>query len=124
MKPIASPCINVCTLDASGSICLGCHRTIDEIATWGGMPEAERARVMAMLPARKAQLEGGTGSAQPQVLACARCGASFGCGARDSRKPCWCASYPPVTPTSADASCLCPACLGIAANPSSTNATN
>ena len=119
MKPVASPCVNVCTLDASGRICLGCHRTLGEIATWGGMADTERAHVIAMLPSRKAQLEQGRSSAQPQMLACAKCGASFGCGAQDPRHPCWCASYPPVTPTSAVASCLCPACLAVAADSSS-----
>ena len=118
MKPVASPCINVCTLDAAGGICLGCHRTIDEIASWGGMPDAERARVIAMLPARKAQLESGKGVAT-QTLACAKCGTTFACGAQDTAHACWCATYPPLTPTSPDASCLCPACLAVAARTSS-----
>jgi predicted Fe-S protein YdhL (DUF1289 family) len=49
---IQSPCIKICTLDARSGLCLGCGRTIDEIARWGGMNEAERARIMAELPAR------------------------------------------------------------------------
>jgi predicted Fe-S protein YdhL (DUF1289 family) len=49
---IQSPCIKICTLDARSGLCLGCGRTIDEIARWGGMSEAERARIMAELPAR------------------------------------------------------------------------
>jgi predicted Fe-S protein YdhL (DUF1289 family) len=28
-----SPCINICTLDPSGT-CMGCHRTRGEIAGW------------------------------------------------------------------------------------------
>lgn len=47
-----SPCIKICTLDARSGLCLGCGRTIDEIARWSGMSEAERARIMAELPAR------------------------------------------------------------------------
>ena len=49
---IQSPCIKICTLDARSGLCLGCGRTIDEIARWSGMSEAERARIMAELPAR------------------------------------------------------------------------
>jgi uncharacterized protein len=49
---IQSPCIKICTLDARSGLCLGCGRTIDEIARWGGMSDAERARIMAELPAR------------------------------------------------------------------------
>ena len=31
---ILSPCISVCVLDADGALCLGCFRTLDEIAAW------------------------------------------------------------------------------------------
>ena len=51
---IASPCTKICTLDARFGRCLGCGRTIDEIARWSGMSEAERARILAELPARRA----------------------------------------------------------------------
>jgi predicted Fe-S protein YdhL (DUF1289 family) len=51
---IESPCIKICTLDARSGLCLGCGRTIDEIARWGAMSAAERARIMAELPARRA----------------------------------------------------------------------
>jgi predicted Fe-S protein YdhL (DUF1289 family) len=51
---IESPCTKVCTLDAHSGLCLGCGRTIDEIAHWSAMSEAERARIMAELPKRRA----------------------------------------------------------------------
>ena len=47
---IESPCVKICTLDARSGLCLGCGRTIDEIARWSAMSAAERARVMAELP--------------------------------------------------------------------------
>ena len=47
-----SPCIKICTLDARSGLCLGCGRTIDEIARWAAMSAAERAHIMAELPAR------------------------------------------------------------------------
>jgi predicted Fe-S protein YdhL (DUF1289 family) len=51
-KMIESPCVKTCTLDARSGLCLGCGRTIEEIARWTAMSAAERARVMDELPAR------------------------------------------------------------------------
>ena len=51
---IESPCTNICTLEPRTGFCLGCGRTIDEIAHWTTMSAAERARVMGELPARLA----------------------------------------------------------------------
>jgi hypothetical protein len=55
---IESPCVNICTLDARFGTCLGCGRTIDEIAQWSGMSGAERARIMLELPARLSPARG------------------------------------------------------------------
>lgn len=42
-KPIPSPCIQVCTLDADG-VCEGCYRTVEEITAWSRLdPAAQRA---------------------------------------------------------------------------------
>ena len=49
---IESPCIKICTLDARSGLCLGCGRTIDEIARWTAMRAAERTRVIGELPGR------------------------------------------------------------------------
>jgi uncharacterized protein len=51
---IESPCVKICTLDARSGLCLGCGRTISEIAQWTRMSDGERRRVMAQLPARLA----------------------------------------------------------------------
>jgi hypothetical protein len=51
---IESPCNKICTLDARSGLCLGCGRTVDEIARWSAMSAAERARVMTELPVRLA----------------------------------------------------------------------
>lgn len=54
-KPILTPCIGVCALDGTGH-CEGCHRTINEIANWGALADAERARLMDdILPQRAAE---------------------------------------------------------------------
>lgn len=44
----ASPCINVCVLDDART-CVGCRRTLDEIARWGQMGAAEQWQVIARL---------------------------------------------------------------------------
>lgn len=49
---IETPCVKVCTLDARRGLCLGCGRTIDEIARWATMNASERTRVIGELPAR------------------------------------------------------------------------
>lgn len=55
MKP-ASPCIDVCEMDAATGCCRGCARRLDEIAGWGGAPEALQRRILDQLPARRAEL--------------------------------------------------------------------
>jgi uncharacterized protein len=49
---IETPCVKICTLDARMGLCLGCGRTIDEIARWTTMTASERAQVMLELPER------------------------------------------------------------------------
>jgi uncharacterized protein len=41
---VESPCINVCTLDAQ-KVCIGCGRTIEEIAVWSRLGDEERRAV-------------------------------------------------------------------------------
>ena len=50
---VASPCTKVCVMDAENRYCLGCRRTLEEIARWGEMNDVERERVLAQLAARK-----------------------------------------------------------------------
>lgn len=52
-RAILSPCIGVCTVDDDGG-CEGCLRTLDEIASWSRMGDAERLRIMEALPERDA----------------------------------------------------------------------
>ena len=54
--PMASPCINVCIVDGESGLCLGCHRTLSEVAGWGRLTDAARAAIMAELPARRARI--------------------------------------------------------------------
>lgn len=51
---VESPCVKLCVVHPQARICMGCHRTIEEIAAWSRMtPEARRA-TMAELPGRAA----------------------------------------------------------------------
>ncbi len=46
---IESPCNKICTLDSRGDYCIGCGRTIDEIARWYAMSDEERRQIMNRL---------------------------------------------------------------------------
>jgi hypothetical protein len=50
---VPSPCVNVCRLDAQG-LCIGCRRTLDEIAEWSRAGEARRREILRELPLRGA----------------------------------------------------------------------
>ncbi|MEO8305257.1 MAG: DUF1289 domain-containing protein [Betaproteobacteria bacterium] len=55
-REVASPCISVCVMDAAGEVCIGCCRTLDEIAAWSVLDAAAKRAVVAALPARRARL--------------------------------------------------------------------
>ena len=58
---IESPCVNICLIHPEAKICVGCHRTSEEITIWSKLsPDARRA-VMEDLPARKDLLPGRRG---------------------------------------------------------------
>jgi len=54
--PIASPCISVCRIDDATALCVGCLRTLDEIAAWGTLDNAARRRVWRAIEQRRAEL--------------------------------------------------------------------
>ena len=47
-----TPCIGVCKMDPRIALCVGCGRTLQEIASWGRMQSAERRAIMATLDQR------------------------------------------------------------------------
>jgi predicted Fe-S protein YdhL (DUF1289 family) len=66
---IASPCTKVCAMDADNRYCLGCKRTLTEIALWSEMTDAARAAVLAQLPARRSRDPSGSGgAARPELI--------------------------------------------------------
>lgn len=52
MSAISSPCIRVCVIDPVSKLCQGCGRTLQEIAQWPRLSEAERLAIMATLAER------------------------------------------------------------------------
>ena len=53
--PVASPCSGVCRIDAPSGLCAGCRRTLDEIARWSAMDDAERRGVWQRLALRRVE---------------------------------------------------------------------
>jgi predicted Fe-S protein YdhL (DUF1289 family) len=53
---VPSPCVSVCAVLESARVCIGCFRTLDEIAEWSLLDAAGKRAVLAALPARRAAL--------------------------------------------------------------------
>jgi predicted Fe-S protein YdhL (DUF1289 family) len=48
---VPSPCVNICRLDAQG-LCIGCRRTLGEIAEWSAAADARRLEILSALETR------------------------------------------------------------------------
>ena len=57
MPSIKTPCVRLCELAPNRGPCLGCGRTLDEIAGWRSFTAQQRDVIMAELPARLALLQ-------------------------------------------------------------------
>ena len=55
---IETPCNKVCVVHPTRGVCIGCGRSLDEIARWIDFDDAERARIMAELPPRLKAMSG------------------------------------------------------------------
>jgi hypothetical protein len=53
---MTSPCIKVCQMDPARGVCIGCCRSLDEIARWSTMSEQEQLQVTQQLPERRRRL--------------------------------------------------------------------
>ena len=49
---LPSPCISICRMDAASGFCLGCLRTIEEIAAWSRMGDADKRSVWRAIELR------------------------------------------------------------------------
>ena len=50
---IKTPCVQVCAVDDESGLCLGCFRTLPEIAGWSQLSDAERQAIMDQAPGRR-----------------------------------------------------------------------
>ncbi len=55
-QTMASPCVSVCRMDAASGLCVGCLRTLDEIARWGNADISYKRAVWTNIEARLIQL--------------------------------------------------------------------
>jgi predicted Fe-S protein YdhL (DUF1289 family) len=55
-KPIKTPCVKVCVVDGESGLCLGCYRTLPEVAGWAALSDLERDAILAELPARRSRI--------------------------------------------------------------------
>lgn len=49
----ASPCIGVCRMDEAAGLCLGCLRTLDEIALWSVLDDDDKRLVLGEVGRRR-----------------------------------------------------------------------
>ena len=40
VPPISTPCVKICVVDPVSALCIGCGRSVEEIAGWTGLSEA------------------------------------------------------------------------------------
>ncbi|MEM7257164.1 MAG: DUF1289 domain-containing protein [Pseudomonadota bacterium] len=50
---VVSPCVSVCEMDQASGLCTGCHRTLQEIATWSRLSNQERWDIVQSLRDRR-----------------------------------------------------------------------
>lgn len=50
---IESPCVKICAVEPVSGLCMGCNRTLPEIAQWGRFSAEQRRIIMADLPRRR-----------------------------------------------------------------------
>ncbi len=53
---VASPCNSVCRIDPRTGLCEGCYRTLDEIAAWSAIDDAQKRAVREALRLRRRAL--------------------------------------------------------------------
>ncbi|WP_111872794.1 DUF1289 domain-containing protein [Aeromonas bivalvium] len=124
---MASPCVGRCQLE--GDSCLGCGRTLAEIASWSTLTQAQQLAIMATLATRPtgqgvmrvvpqtqgtgAQAGGSTETGLPaSTHLCPGCGETAYCAlsAGQGIGDCWCSQLPAIAMSEAPA-CWCRACL-------------
>jgi predicted Fe-S protein YdhL (DUF1289 family) len=60
VQNIPSPCISVCQMNPGTELCVGCWRTLDEIAGWSRASDANKHTIWARIAQRIEQSTGPT----------------------------------------------------------------
>ena len=47
-----SPCIDICQMDPESGLCVGCGRTIEEIANWSNYTNEKKKDILKQLKSR------------------------------------------------------------------------
>ena len=47
-----SPCIDICQMDPESGLCVGCGRTIEEIANWSSYTNEKKKNILKQLKSR------------------------------------------------------------------------
>ncbi|AYJ87176.1 DUF1289 domain-containing protein [Sphingomonas paeninsulae] len=55
---VASPCTQICTIDARENVCVGCGRTLDEIGAWSGATAGDRRAILMRISAARFRASG------------------------------------------------------------------
>ena len=55
-QEVDSPCIKICVIHPEERLCVGCYRSIEEIATWSRLSPEDRRAILSDLPARAPKL--------------------------------------------------------------------
>ena len=57
-QKLLSPCVSICKMDPEDEFCLGCFRTLSEIALWPSMGQEDQMVLLEALGDRRAQSTG------------------------------------------------------------------
>lgn len=52
-----SPCVKICVMHPTEGLCVGCLRSLPEIAAWGQMPRSARKAILQDLPNRAPRIQ-------------------------------------------------------------------
>ncbi|TCP08227.1 DUF1289 domain-containing protein [Caldimonas thermodepolymerans] len=63
---VPSPCVSVWRMNEATGWCEGCMRTLDEIAAWSTMSDAEKWQVWKQLPRRRERCQAAAPTTDPR----------------------------------------------------------
>ena len=62
-----SPCLQVCVIHPTAGICIGCHRTAEEVRRWAQFTPDQRQELLLELPGRDRLLKTRRGGRKKRV---------------------------------------------------------